>query len=200
MRSSRHIGIFRRGGAPSSLMWLWDGEMLAKIRKAAIMSLHANVAPTSQTASVEWRNVGEPVRFHSLKRGATLGYGVSVQSPAATSTKIKIRVSDAERLWLDKQARAAGMGVANYIRQKLGLRARPMGRPTAAEREDMEDDAWSRLVEVGADPRQYFPPDVEQAPSEDEETPEERDARIARVRAAIARLDAEKARKGQPLQ
>ena len=159
-----------------------------------------NVAPTSQVCSVEWRNVGENARFHSLKVGVTLGYGVFVHSPSATSTKISIRVSEPERLWLDKQARAAGMNMANFLRDKAGLHARPMGRPKAGDLEDMEDDAWSRLVEVGADPRQYFPPDVEQAPSEDEETPEERDARIARVHAAIARLDAEKARNGQPLQ
>lgn len=113
---------------------------------------------------------------------------------------IRIRVSEPERLWLDKQARAAGMTMANYFRDKVGLHARPMGRPNATQLEDMEDDAWSRLVDVGADPRQYFPPDVEQAPSEDEETPEERDARIARVRAAIAKVEAEMARKGQPLQ
>lgn len=116
-----------------------------------------------------------------------MGYGVFVHSPAATSTKINIRVSEPERLWLERQARTAGLGMANYIREKIGLCARPMGRPTAAQREDLEDDSWSRLVEVGADPRQYFPPDVEQAPSEDEETREQRDARIARVRAAIAR-------------
>jgi hypothetical protein len=42
-------------------------------------------------------------------------------------------------------------------------------------------------VEVGADPRQYFPPDVEQAPPEDEETPEERDARDARNHAITLR-------------
>jgi hypothetical protein len=75
-----------------------------------------------------------------------------------------------------------------------------MGRPTAALREDMEDDAWSRLVEVGADPRQYFPQDLEQAPPEDQETPEEREARFIKLRALTAQVEADLARKGQPLQ
>jgi hypothetical protein len=110
-----------------------------------------------------------------------------VHSPAATSTRITITASEPERLWLEKQAREAGVTMANYTRQKLGLPPRPMGRLTAAQREDLEDDSWNRLVEVGADPRQYFPPDVEQAPPEDEETPEERDARDARNHAITLR-------------
>jgi hypothetical protein len=113
-----------------------------------------------------------------------------MRSPAATTTLLRVAVNKPEMLFIDQEARAAGLSIANFIRQKLGLRARPMGRPTASALEDMEDDAWSRLVEVGEDPRQYFPPEVEQAPSEDEETPAERDARIARLRAAIAKLKA----------
>ena len=148
------------------------------------------VDPTLLTRFVEWRIFGETARFRSLKVGVTLGYGVSVPSPAATSTKINIRVSEPERLWLDKQARDVGLSIANYIREKLGLHARPMGRPTAAQLEDMEDDAWSRLTDVGADPRQYFPPEVEQVPSEDQESPEERDARIRRLRASLAKAGA----------
>jgi hypothetical protein len=65
-----------------------------------------------------------------------------------------------------------------------------MGRPTAAQLEQMEDDAWGLLTRVGVDPRQYFPPEPEQVPSEDQESPEEHDARISRVRAALAKAGA----------
>jgi hypothetical protein len=58
----------------------------------------------------------------------------------------KLAVNEPERIWLEHQARAAGMTVANYFRDKVGLHARPMGRPTAAQLEDMEDDAWSLLA------------------------------------------------------
>jgi hypothetical protein len=164
------------------------------------------VGPTSQTRHVEWRTVGEMVRFCPLNVGVPMSYGVFVHSPAATSTKITINASEPERLWLEKQARNAGITMANYIRQKLGLRARPMGRPTAVDLDDMQDDAWSRLVEVGEDPRQYFPQDLEQVKPEEEDTQEEREALCIKLRALNARLSADEkakaelARNGQPLQ
>jgi hypothetical protein len=113
-----------------------------------------------------------------------------MRSPAATTTLLRVAVNEPEMLFIDQEARAAGLSIANFIRQKLGFRARPMGGPTAAQLEQMEDDAWGLLTRVGVDPRQYFPPEPEQVPSEDQESPEERDARISRVRAALAKAGA----------
>lgn len=113
-----------------------------------------------------------------------------MRSPAATATLLRVAVNEPEMLFIDQEARAAGLSIANFIRQKLGFRARPMGRPTAAQLEQMEDDAWDLLTRVGADPTQYFPPEPPQAPSEDEETREEHDARIARLRAVFASVKA----------
>jgi hypothetical protein len=159
-------------------------------QKSSDCLCHVKVGPTSSMRSAMERTIGEHQPLAALKVGPSLGYGVLVHSPAATSAKIKIAVSEPERLWLDKQARAAGLTVANFFREKAGLHARPMGRPTTSQLEDLEDDAWSRLTDVGADPRQYFPPEPEQVPSEDQESPEERDARISRVRAALAKAGA----------
>lgn len=52
------------------------------------------VGHTLQTRHVEWRTVGEVARFCPLNVGATMSYGVFVHSPAATFTKIRLRVSE----------------------------------------------------------------------------------------------------------
>ena len=130
-----------------------------------------------------WAKLGP---FLPLKVGPTLGYGVDMHSPAATTLTFKLAVNEPERVWLEHEARAAGLSVANLLRQKLGLRARPMGRPTAAQLEQMEDDAWGLLTQIGVDPARYFPKEPAHVPSENEESVEDREARIARIQAIAA--------------
>ena len=115
-----------------------------------------------------------------------LGLCVAVEtSPILNPVLVKVTVNAAERMYLEHLARQAGMSVQDYFRVHVGLRRRPMGRPTADQIADAEDDVWNLLRQIGVDPAPYFPDEPPQPPSEDQETPAEREARIARLRAVI---------------
>jgi hypothetical protein len=100
---------------------------------------------------------------------------------------ITITVNLAEKMAIEHQASSVGLSVQDYLRDKLGLRRRPMGRPVSTEISAMEADARERLVSIGVDPAPYLPARIQ---SEDEESPEDRATRIARLREATARMRA----------
>jgi hypothetical protein len=102
---------------------------------------------------------------------------------AIAPVHLMISMTQAEMIWIEHKARQAGDSSVNYARKCLGLRMRAAGRPTADEIEDRKDDAWDLLQKSGLDPRAYFPPEVNQPPAEDEETPEERAERVRKLRA-----------------
>ena len=85
-------------------------------------------------------------------------------------------------------ARDCGQSAANFIREKVGLRCRPMGRPTVNELAEMEEATWELLQQLGVDPVERFPPNPAQVSAEQEDTPLAREVRIARLRAMSAKL------------
>jgi len=60
---------------------------------------------------------------------------------------------------IESKARAAGMSVGNYVRSLLGLPERTAGRPTRAQMEAEQDQAWQLLQSMGTDPAPFFPAD-----------------------------------------
>ncbi len=68
-------------------------------------------------------------------------------------------VNRAEMMLIEARAREEGKSVANYVRSKLGLPDRNAGRPTVAQLEVEQDQAWEMLRNLGLDPTAYFPPD-----------------------------------------
>jgi hypothetical protein len=105
-----------------------------------------------------------------------------MESPILAPVVLKVTVSNVERMLIHHHARQAGMSPLDYIRTQLGLRRRSLGRPTADQIAAMEDEAWSLLREIDVDPTLYFPPLPVQAPSDNEETAAQREARIALLR------------------
>ncbi|MCC6366826.1 MAG: hypothetical protein IT165_25170 [Bryobacterales bacterium] len=70
---------------------------------------------------------------------------------------LRIRLNVAEMLDVEARARAAGQSVNNYVRARLGLQERNVGKRTAEERDFEEDDAMERLRRLGLDPQAYLP-------------------------------------------
>jgi len=106
-----------------------------------------------------------------------------------TPVILKLTLSHAEKLFIEHEARQAGLSTLDYIRSRAGLRRRPLGRPTADQIVEMEDDAHSMLQRIGS-PVAAVPPSPHPVPSPmtpaPEESPMERSATIARLRALVA--------------
>jgi hypothetical protein len=107
-------------------------------------------------------------------------------SPVLAAVTVKVTFNVAERMYVEHLAQLAGMSLQDYLRSQVGLRRRPMGRPSPNEVVKVEDEARNLLQEIGVDPTLYFPPAPVQPPSEDEESPAQREAINAKVRAFLA--------------
>jgi hypothetical protein len=70
---------------------------------------------------------------------------------------LRITMNLAEMLDLEAQARAAGQSLNNYVRTRLRLQERSVGKRTAEERHREEDDALERFQRLGLDPQVYLP-------------------------------------------
>jgi len=70
---------------------------------------------------------------------------------------LSFRVNEAERLAIEHRASAAHQTTTNYIRTKLGLPARPPGRPLREQMEREMEEAWDLLREAGHDPTALVP-------------------------------------------
>jgi hypothetical protein len=70
---------------------------------------------------------------------------------------LRITLNVVEMLDVEAQARAAGQSVNNYVRTRLGLQERNVGRRSPEARDREEDDAMERLKRLGLDPRVYLP-------------------------------------------
>ena len=73
---------------------------------------------------------------------------------------IGIAVNVAEYLELDSLAQQAGLSIPQYVRTRCGLQVRQTSKPGTEERTVEEEDAWDRLVRLGLNPQDYFPPGV----------------------------------------
>jgi hypothetical protein len=94
--------------------------------------------------------------------GASMWDHVDVPSalpPGLVRQSLRFQVNRAEMMFIEAKARESGMSVANYVRAKLGFPERGAGRPTRAQLEQEQDQAWQLLVSIGVDPKQYFPDD-----------------------------------------
>ena len=81
---------------------------------------------------------------------------------------LRFSLNLAERMWIDHQARLAGMTVSNWMRQQMGLKMRVSGRFTPAQ--VAEEEAYSRalVAATGVDPGPFFStpaPEVQMRPS-----------------------------------
>jgi hypothetical protein len=70
---------------------------------------------------------------------------------------LRITLNVAEMLDVEAQARAAGQSVNNYVRTRLGLQERNVGKRSGEDRDREEEDAMERLQRLGLDPRAYLP-------------------------------------------
>lgn len=70
---------------------------------------------------------------------------------------LRVTLNVAELLDVEARARAAGLTVNNYVRTRLGLPERGVGRLSDEERHREEDDAWERLERLGFNPHDYLP-------------------------------------------
>ena len=68
---------------------------------------------------------------------------------------LRAQVNRAEMMLIESKARAAGMSVGNYIRSLAGLPERSAGRPTRAQMEVEQDQAWQVLQSLGVDPAPF---------------------------------------------
>ncbi|MCC7157790.1 MAG: hypothetical protein IT161_24630 [Bryobacterales bacterium] len=78
---------------------------------------------------------------------------------ALTRQTLRAQVNRAEMMFIESKAKAAGMSVGNYVRSLLGLPERAAGRPTRAQMEAEQDQAWQLLQSMGIDPTSFFPAD-----------------------------------------
>ncbi len=72
---------------------------------------------------------------------------------------LRTQVNHAEMMFIESKAKAAGMSVGHYLRSLLGLPERAAGRPTRAQLEAEQDQAWQLLQSMGIDPAPLFPGD-----------------------------------------
>ena len=70
---------------------------------------------------------------------------------------LRITLNVAEMLDVEAQARAAGQSVSNYVRNRLGLQERNVGKRSPEQRDIEEDDAMERIQRLGLDPHVYLP-------------------------------------------
>lgn len=70
---------------------------------------------------------------------------------------LRVTLNVAEMLDLEARAREAGQSVNNYVRTRLGLMERNVGKPSEGERHREEDDAWERLERLGLNARDLLP-------------------------------------------
>jgi hypothetical protein len=76
-----------------------------------------------------------------------------------TRQTLRAQVNRAEMMLIESKARSAGMSVGNYVRSLLELPERSAGRPTRAQMEAEQDQAWQVLTSIGLDPAPFFPED-----------------------------------------
>lgn len=81
---------------------------------------------------------------------------------------LRFSMNLAERMWIDHQARQAGMAPSNWIRQQLGLKIRLPGRFTPAQVAEEEAYCRALVAATGVDPAPFFStpaPDVQMRPN-----------------------------------
>jgi hypothetical protein len=78
---------------------------------------------------------------------------------ALVRQQLRCQVNRAEMMLIKARAREEGKSVANYVRSRLGLPDRNAGRPTVAQLEVEQDQAWEILRGLGVDPAAFFPAD-----------------------------------------
>jgi hypothetical protein len=88
-----------------------------------------------------------------------MGCGVAAVNALDRKT-IGIAVNVAEYLELEALAKQAGLSIPQYVRTRCGFQVRQTSKPGTDERGDEEDDAWERLVRLGLNPEDYFPPET----------------------------------------
>ncbi len=118
-----------------------------------------------------------------------------MRSPLLAPVVIKLTVNSVERLFLDHQAELAGLTTLDYIRTMTGLSTRSKGRPTHDQVADLEDAAHALLLRINLDPDQFFlkaaflAPVVAAAALPPDESTEEREVRLAKLRKLVAGID-----------
>jgi len=94
-----------------------------------------------------------------------------------------------ERLFIEHQARLAGMSSCDFLRTKAGLGPRAVGRQSAKQLADMASAAHALLARMNVTSADAFAIPMEtkgQSAVVPPETALERKARIARLRALVA--------------
>ncbi len=96
--------------------------------------------------SKEWRGAAEP-RTGTPRE----------QSTNRRRRQISVAASDAEQAIIAEMARRKELTPSNYIRSHIGMPLIYTGRPDPIQESRREDWIYAKLVELGIDPKLYFP-------------------------------------------